>query len=249
MGSERHTNAYLANRVLSASPEELRLMLIEGAIRFARIGREGLARRDFEQWYNGMSQCQAILLELMTGLRPEIAPELCGQLNALYTFMYRRLLDASSAKDPVLVDEVVELLEYDRQSWIFLMEKIDAERAGDEARIADVMRRAARHEAQAPRTDANPDMTDAAATEASNPQHHAPPQPPATPVRPRLGAGGTYAPAPGTYAPPIRRSGLNAVSAGRPPAALPASAKMTIGAHPDPSRHHEIESQGFVAEG
>ncbi|MFW5652542.1 MAG: flagellar export chaperone FliS, partial [Planctomycetota bacterium] len=112
MATESNTNSYLTTRVMSASPQELRLMLIEGAIRFARMGRNGLAKRDFEQWYNGLTQCQAILLELSASLRPEIAPELCQHLNALYTFMYRRMLEASSERNAEIVDEVIGLLEY-----------------------------------------------------------------------------------------------------------------------------------------
>lgn len=184
-------------------------MLIEGAVRFAHMGRDGLARRDFEQWYNGLSQCQAILLELMSGLRPEIAPELCSRLNALYTFMYRRMLDASSAKDPAIVDEVIELLEYDRDSWKLLMEKIDAERSGDQARIDDVLRRAAQQKTKvsnaavaepAPSVDsAGDDHTARSTTPAAVPA--APPLIPASMPRSRFGQAGVYAPPPSVYRP------------------------------------------------
>jgi len=125
---ETKAQAYLRTKVMSASPEELRLMLIEGAIRFTRQGREALAEKNWEGVYEGFTKAKDILLELINALRPEIDPELCGRLSALYTFMYRRLLDCNLEKDPAIADEVIELLEYDRETWVMLMEKIAGER-------------------------------------------------------------------------------------------------------------------------
>src|SRR5262245_55229600 len=96
--------SYLRTRVMTAEPGELRLMLLDGAIRFAGQGREGLERRDFEMAYNGISRTQQILIELINALRPEQAPELCQRLQGLYTFMYTRLMEASRARSPAIAD-------------------------------------------------------------------------------------------------------------------------------------------------
>jgi flagellar protein FliS len=122
-------NAYLRTRVMTANPAELRLMLFDGAIKFAEQGREGLARKDFEQAYTGITRCQAILLELISSLRPEQDPDLCRKLSALYTFMYRRMMNASSERDPAIVEEVLNLLRYERETWSLLMEKLMKENA------------------------------------------------------------------------------------------------------------------------
>jgi flagellar protein FliS len=123
-------NAYLRTRVLTASPEELRLMLLEGAVRFCRQGRDGMASKDWEGSYNGFSKCRAILTELMTSMRPEIDPELCQRLTALYTFLYTQIIEASHEKSVPKADKVVELLEYERDTWVLLMDKLRQERAG-----------------------------------------------------------------------------------------------------------------------
>ncbi|MHC4976139.1 MAG: flagellar export chaperone FliS [Planctomycetota bacterium] len=129
MSSETATvNAYLQSKVMSASPEELRLMLIEGAIKFARQGRQGLESKDYEAVFEGFSRAKDIILELINGLRPEVAPELCERLKGLYTYMYTRLMDSSLEKDPTIADEVIELLEYDRQTWVMLMDQLRQER-------------------------------------------------------------------------------------------------------------------------
>ena len=61
-------NAYLQTRVLTASPADLRLMLLDGAIKFAGQARTGLEQKDYEATYNGISRCQAILMELINAL-------------------------------------------------------------------------------------------------------------------------------------------------------------------------------------
>jgi flagellar protein FliS len=125
-----NAGAYLRTKVLTASPEELRLMLIEGAIRFARQGREGLIGKDFEASYTGFSKCRAIIIELINSMRPDVDPDLCAKMSGLYTFMFNHLVAGSHEKDVGKIDKVIELLEYDRETWTLLMRKVSAERAG-----------------------------------------------------------------------------------------------------------------------
>lgn len=129
MSTQDKASAYLRSKVFSASPEELRLMLLDGAIRFARQGGEGLATKNFELAFNGLSSCKNILLELVTSMKVEIAPELCAKMRALYMFMYSRLIDANLEKSPAIVDEVIKLLEYERETWVLVMQRLVEERA------------------------------------------------------------------------------------------------------------------------
>ena len=43
------TNPYLKTKVMTAGPAELRLMLFDGALKFAEQGRKGLADKDYER--------------------------------------------------------------------------------------------------------------------------------------------------------------------------------------------------------
>jgi flagellar secretion chaperone FliS len=122
-------SAYLRTRVLTAAPEQLRLLLLDGAIKFANQGRQGLTSRNYEQSFTGISQCRDIVLELMTGMKTEHDPELCDRLRALYTFMYTQLVEASMQRDLDKLDAVIRLLEYERETWVMLIEKLAAERA------------------------------------------------------------------------------------------------------------------------
>ena len=118
---------------MTASPAELRLMLFDGAIKFLEQGKEGLEKKDYEQSYNGISRCQAILIELLNSLQPQHAPELCQQLSSLYTFMYTRLVEASTERDVGKAEQVLELLRYERETWLLLMENLASENASGAA--------------------------------------------------------------------------------------------------------------------
>src|SRR5690606_33408301 len=121
-------NQYLKTKVLTASPAELRMLLIEGAVRFANQAREGLIEKNYEKSFEGFSQSKAFIMELINALRPEVDPDLCDKLTALYTFMFRRLIEANLEKDVAIVDEVIRLLNYERDTWTLLLEKLSEEK-------------------------------------------------------------------------------------------------------------------------
>ena len=118
---------YLRNVVMSAPPERLHLMLYDGAIRFCRQARDAIGRKDIEGSYNLLTRAQNIVLEMQNALRPEVAPEVCEQMSALYGFIYRRLVEANVNKDVKAVDDALRILEYQRETWIMLLEKLSAE--------------------------------------------------------------------------------------------------------------------------
>ena len=125
--SKSAANPYLKTKVLTASPEELRLMLYEGAIKFCRQGHDALERRDFEASYGSLARAQKIILELSTSLNEQVAPELCAKLSALYTYIYRLLVDANVSHGTDPLDEAIERLSYEKQTWEMLMASLPTE--------------------------------------------------------------------------------------------------------------------------
>src|SRR5438067_11581620 len=96
MSNQAATN-YLRAKVLTATPEQLQLMLYDGAIRFTEQAKVALLKKDYEASYNGISRAQKIIAELSGSLKHDKAPELCGKLSSLYNFVYRKLIDANMA--------------------------------------------------------------------------------------------------------------------------------------------------------
>ena len=102
-------NAYLHSRVMSARPEELRMMLLDAAVVAAMQARDGLAAKDFERSFNGVSRCRDIIVELMSGVRDEPDAELAKNVRALYAYIFQELTEARSTKDAARMEKVVGL--------------------------------------------------------------------------------------------------------------------------------------------
>jgi flagellar protein FliS len=121
---------YLKNAVLTASPEQLQLMLFDGAIRFALQGRKAIEAGDIEGTYNHLTRAQKIVIEMQNGLNFDVNQELCEKMSALYTFIYRKLVDANINKDVSAIEDALKILQHQRETWVLLMEKIQKEGRG-----------------------------------------------------------------------------------------------------------------------
>ncbi len=128
MNDMNSANAYLRTKVMTASKEELRLMLLVGAIRFANQAKLGLEQSDHEAAYLGFTQCRDIVLELLNTINDQPAPEIAKPMKELYTFLYSQLVKASFERDKTTLDEVIGLLNYDRETWVLTMDQVAAER-------------------------------------------------------------------------------------------------------------------------
>jgi flagellar protein FliS len=101
----------------TASPEQLLLMLYEGAIKYARQAQEEMREKNIEGANNKLKKTGDIISELMVSLDMEQGGEIARNLYNLYDYMNRRLIQANIRKDPGLVDEVITLLTSLKESW------------------------------------------------------------------------------------------------------------------------------------
>jgi flagellar protein FliS len=147
MSSQAAQN-YLRTKILTATPEQLQLMLYDGAIRFAEQAKAALLKKDFEGSYTAISRAQKILAELQSGLRHDVSPELCGKLASLYNFVYRKLLEANVDHTLPPVEEALAILRYQRETWAMLLDQLGKQKAGAAATKIDMPSPDARMEAK-----------------------------------------------------------------------------------------------------
>ena len=121
--------SYLRSQVMSASPAELRLMLLDGAIKFAVQGRQGLLDKNYEQSFEGISQCRAIITELAVGVNRQADPDLCDRVTSIFMFMFGELTEANMERDTDRIQRVIELLEFERETWRLAMERVKQDKA------------------------------------------------------------------------------------------------------------------------
>ena len=124
------TNPYLRDAVLTATPEQLQLMLYDGAIRFAVQGREAMEKKDYETMYLRLTRAQNIVIEMLNGLNYEVNAELCQRMASIYNFIYRKLVDACVHRKTDEVDDAVRVLRIERETWQMLVDKVNRTREG-----------------------------------------------------------------------------------------------------------------------
>src|SRR5205823_4570731 len=106
---------YLRTRVMTATPEQLQMMLFDGAVRFLEQARAAQARQDWEQSYQNISRTQKIITELLGSLKHDTNPDLCGKLSALYNYAYRKLIEANVDHNLEALDEGLKVLRFQRE--------------------------------------------------------------------------------------------------------------------------------------
>ncbi|MHC4885030.1 MAG: flagellar export chaperone FliS [Planctomycetota bacterium] len=131
-------DTYLRTKVMTASKEQLVLMLFDGCIRFSEVAKKGWADKDLEAAHNAMVRAQNIVLELAVALDKEKGGELAVNMAGLYNYCYRQLVDANIEHDPERVDEVIGIVRELREAWAQAMDKVgaSAEKSPDQVQLS-----------------------------------------------------------------------------------------------------------------
>nr|WP_300095269.1 flagellar export chaperone FliS [Sedimentibacter sp.] len=108
-------NQYKQNSIYTASPEELTLMLYNGLVKFLMQAQAACEKKEIEKTHNSIKRAQDILTEFRETLDRKYP--IAENLDALYDYMYRRLVDANIAKDAEIVDEVLGIAKELRDTW------------------------------------------------------------------------------------------------------------------------------------
>ncbi|WP_238916578.1 flagellar export chaperone FliS [Clostridium sp. YIM B02555] len=109
-------NVYKSNSVNYASKEQLLLMLVEGAVKFAKIGRQAMVDKDIEKANSSLIRTQDIFTELMVSL-DTTQGEWTKQMLSIYEFIKRQLVQANLKKDIKIMDEIIPLIEDVSNLW------------------------------------------------------------------------------------------------------------------------------------
>ena len=129
---------YLKTRVMTATPEQLQMMLFDGALRFGEQAKLALEKKNFEDSYNNISRVQKILTELSCTLKHDLAPELCKKLAALYAYAYRKLIEANIDHKVESLVEALDILRYQRETWGMLLDQLGKKKAAAAANMIDM---------------------------------------------------------------------------------------------------------------
>lgn len=113
-----YMNRYQTTAIQTASPENILIMLYDGAIRFCRQAMQAMDDGNKEVQHEKISRTMAIVSEFATSLDHEIGGEIAADLDALYMFMLRELTRANNKKDRKALETVDDLLSGLRDTWV-----------------------------------------------------------------------------------------------------------------------------------
>ena len=115
-------NKYKQNTVTTATPEELTLMLYDGAIKFMNIGKYSIENKDIERTHTSLMRAQDIINELKYSLNMDY--EISEEIGRLYDFILSKLVDANIGKDITAIDEALEITYEMRDTWKEVMQQV-----------------------------------------------------------------------------------------------------------------------------
>ena len=106
---------YQNNKIMTASPAELTLMLYDGAIKFCNIAIVAIEEKDIPKSHTNIIKVQKIIDYLRQTLDMKYA--VAQDFENIYSYLSKRLVEANIKKDKEILEEVNTHLHAVRDNW------------------------------------------------------------------------------------------------------------------------------------
>ena len=106
---------YQKQKILTATPAELTLMLYEGASKFLNIAIMGIEKNDVEKAHNNIQKAQRIIDEFRATL--DFKYPVAKEFDKVYEYIQYRLVWANVKKDIEIIEECLGHLRGMRDTW------------------------------------------------------------------------------------------------------------------------------------
>ncbi|QIK14521.1 flagellar export chaperone FliS [Leclercia sp. 29361] len=117
-GIQAYAQVSVESAVLSASPHQLVVLLFDGALSAMKKAMILIEQGDIPGKGQALGKAINIISNgLQSGLNHEVGGELTTNLDSLYDYMTRRLLQANIHNDIDAINEVMELLNNIADAW------------------------------------------------------------------------------------------------------------------------------------
>lgn len=113
---------YQNSRIMTASPAELTLMLYEGAIKFGNIAIMAMENKDPAKAHENVVKVEKIVQNFRDTLDKKYP--IWEDFEKVYVYLLRRCHEANIAKDPEIMQEVVDHLRSMRDNWKDVMKSV-----------------------------------------------------------------------------------------------------------------------------
>lgn len=113
--------AYENNKIMTASPAELTLMLYDGAIKFGNIALMAIEKKDIEKAHINIRKMEHIIEEFQITLDHKYP--VAKDFDAVYTYVMERLREANRTKNPEILQEAISHIRTMRDAWKEVMKR------------------------------------------------------------------------------------------------------------------------------
>jgi flagellar secretion chaperone FliS len=103
--------------IQEAEPHQLICLLMDGALERLASSRACVERNDYMQKTILLHRVCEIIQELRDSLNHEVGGNIAADLDSLYDYMIRKVLNANLKSDAAAIDEVSALLRPIRDAW------------------------------------------------------------------------------------------------------------------------------------
>ena len=111
----------MATEVQTATPQRLRKMLLDGAVRFASQAQDLHEKNKEIEAYESLDRCSQIIGELLSGIQGE--DELANRMKGVYVFLLTQISSLQQEWIPEGMKNLLEVLEMERETWRLVCEK------------------------------------------------------------------------------------------------------------------------------
>lgn len=112
---------YNRNKILTASPAELTLMLYEGAIKFCNIAIVAIEKKDYEKANINIKKAENIITEFKVNLNHKYA--VAEDFEKIYDYIYSLLVEANISKDIEVLNRALDEIRGMRDTWKEVMKR------------------------------------------------------------------------------------------------------------------------------
>ena len=112
-----YSSVNIQSRVTEASPHRLISLLLDGALEKIALAKGHILRNETAHKVKAITRAISIVDGLRLSLDHTVKNELITNLDELYSYMARRLLQANLKSDGEALDEVSHLLKEIREAW------------------------------------------------------------------------------------------------------------------------------------
>jgi len=127
MTNSQMANAYKNQQVMTSSPEQLTLLLYNGALRFLTESILAMELGEIQKAHNANMRVQAIVREFVLTL--DMSYELTKTWAQLYEYTEYCLIQGNIKKDVEQLHQAKSMLEDMREAWVGAMKQTHVARA------------------------------------------------------------------------------------------------------------------------